>query len=167
MTIELYRVDDRLIHGQVVVGWGQPLGLSFIAVVDDSIAASEWEQELYRMAVPPEVEVAFASVADAAAALARWQTDRRPGLLLSCDIATMCRLVSATERAGARIPAINLGGVHCCAGRVERLSYLYLSPAEEDALRALAARGVAVSARDVPAARAVPLAEVLDSRGSA
>ena len=30
MTIVLNRIDDRLIHGQVVVGWGQPLGVKFI-----------------------------------------------------------------------------------------------------------------------------------------
>ena len=28
MSLALYRIDDRLIHGQVVVGWGQPLDVS-------------------------------------------------------------------------------------------------------------------------------------------
>jgi len=32
VTLELFRIDDRLIHGQVVVGWGQPLGLKFIVL---------------------------------------------------------------------------------------------------------------------------------------
>ena len=32
MTLALYRIDDRLIHGQVVVGWGQPLNASFIVL---------------------------------------------------------------------------------------------------------------------------------------
>ena len=41
MGVELYRIDDRLIHGQVVVGWGQPMGLGFIALVDDEVAASD------------------------------------------------------------------------------------------------------------------------------
>ena len=35
MSIDLYRIDDRLIHGQVVVGWGQALGTGFIVLVDD------------------------------------------------------------------------------------------------------------------------------------
>ena len=35
MSIVLYRIDDRLIHGQVVVGWGQPLDVAFIVLVDD------------------------------------------------------------------------------------------------------------------------------------
>ena len=62
----LCRVDDRLIHGQVVLGWGRPLGLDRIVLVDDEVAANEWEQELYRMAVPAGIEVIFASVAGAA-----------------------------------------------------------------------------------------------------
>ena len=65
MPIELHRIDDRLIHGQVVVGWGQPLELRFLVLVDDEVAASEWEQELYRMGVPPDMRVEFVSVAQA------------------------------------------------------------------------------------------------------
>jgi mannose/fructose/N-acetylgalactosamine-specific phosphotransferase system component IIB len=42
MTLELYRIDDRLIHGQVVVGWGQPLDIGFIVLVDDLVADAEW-----------------------------------------------------------------------------------------------------------------------------
>ena len=40
MPIVLCRVDDRLIHGQVVVGWGQALGINRIVLVDDQVAAS-------------------------------------------------------------------------------------------------------------------------------
>jgi mannose/fructose/N-acetylgalactosamine-specific phosphotransferase system component IIB len=53
MPIVLFRVDERLIHGQVVVGWGGPLHADRIVVVDDAIAGSPWEQELYCLGVPP------------------------------------------------------------------------------------------------------------------
>ena len=72
MAVELMRIDDRLIHGQVVVGWGQPLDIDFIVLVDDEVASSDWEQELYRMGVPPEMEVVFASVDAAARDLPRY-----------------------------------------------------------------------------------------------
>ena len=62
MGIHLYRIDDRLIHGQVVVGWGQPLNIRLLVLVDDLVASSDWEKELYRMAVPPDMEVRFADV---------------------------------------------------------------------------------------------------------
>ena len=107
MTLVLHRIDDRLIHGQVVVGWGQPLNIQFIVLVDDAVAASEWEQELYRMGVPPEMDVYFLNVADAIAALPRYRDDSRNGILLTGDIETMRRLVD-----DGGIPNVNLGGIH-------------------------------------------------------
>lgn len=163
MAIELFRIDDRLIHGQVVVGWGQPLDLGFIILVDDEVAASDWEQELYRMGVPPEMDVYFHSVPDAARALPKYQSDSRPGLLLTGDIDTMASLVGAT---GGAIRSINLGGIHHRSGRTQRLRYVFLTAEEEQALRELARRGIEISAQDVPAARPLPLEEMLAGEGN-
>lgn len=157
MSIALYRIDDRLIHGQVVVGWGQPLELRFIILVDDEVAASEWEQELYRMGVPPEMEVQFTDVTGAHAIFERFAHDVRPGIVLTGDIPTMQRLVVANPS----IRTVNIGGVHHANGRVPRLRYVFLTPGEEQGLRDIAASGVDVTAQDVPGARPVPLDEVL------
>ena len=162
MAIELFRIDDRLIHGQVVVGWGQPLDLTFIVLVDDEVASSEWEQELYRMGVPPEMEVHFHTVDEAAAQLHGYQRDERRGALLTGDIETMARLIDLTRG----ITRVNLGGIHHRTGRTQRLRYVFLAPEEEQALRAMAARGVDVSAQDVPAARPLALHEVLSGEGN-
>ena len=159
MTIVLNRIDDRLIHGQVVVGWGQPLDVKFIVLVDDAVAASDWEQELYRMGVPPEMEVRFHSAADAAPLLDGYRTEGRPGILLTGDIATMRELV---ETGGVR--EVNVGGIHHRAGRTQHLRYVFLTAEEQQALRGLAERGAVVTAQDVPAARAIPLDELLASR---
>src|SRR3712207_6198587 len=99
MAVELMRIDDRLIHGQVVVGWGQPLDIGFIVLVDDEVAASDWEQELYRMGVPPGMDVFFESVDSAAARHATFQGDSRPGIVLTGDVGTMTRLVDRTNGA--------------------------------------------------------------------
>ena len=160
MSVVLYRIDDRLIHGQVVVGWGQPLDIGFIVLVDDEVAGSEWEQELYRMGVPPEMDVYFHSANDAPGALGGYRTDPRPGILLTGDISTMRHLVDA-----GGISEVNVGGIHFRTGRVQRLRYVFLAPDEEEALRALAARGTRVSAQDVPGARPIPLDELLSGVG--
>ena len=158
MAVELMRIDDRLIHGQVVVGWGQPLDIDFIVLVDDEVASSDWEQELYRMGVPPEMEVIFASVDDAARDLTRYEADDRRGIVLTGDIASMRRLIETN----GQVRKVNLGGIHHRAGRVQRLRYVFLSPEEESELRAMATRGLEITAQDVPSARPVPLASVLD-----
>ncbi len=54
-----YRVDERLIHGQVVVGWGSQLRPDRYLVVDQLLATSEWEQELYTLGVPERIGVEF------------------------------------------------------------------------------------------------------------
>lgn len=156
MTLVLYRIDDRLIHGQVVVGWGQPLDIGFIVLVDDEVAASDWEQELYRMGVPPEMDVYFHSASDAIGALPRYRDDPRRGILVAGDIATMHRLVEA-----AGVDTVNLGGIHFRTGRAQRLRYVFLSPQEEQELRAIQASGARVSAQDVPGAHPIPLDELL------
>ena len=158
MGIHLYRIDDRLIHGQVVVGWGQPLNARFLILVDDLVASSDWEKELYRMAVPPEMDIYFADVATAIKDHGRYAADARPGILIAGDIESMYRLAKGVKAIGS----VNLGGIHHRAGRAEKLRYIFLTPAEEQELHALEASGVEVTAQDVPSARAVPLAEVLD-----
>src|SRR2546426_7680476 len=98
MSIALFRIDDRLIHGQVVVGWGQPLHVGFIVLVDDAVRASPVEQELYRMGVPPHIDVIFASLAEAVAQLPEWDADPRPGIVLAGDIATLAALTENCHR---------------------------------------------------------------------
>lgn len=161
MPIELYRIDDRLVHGQVVVGWGQPLDVTYVVLVDDTIATSDWEQELYCMGAPPEMTVSFESVDSAVAHLAAYQSRTGHGILLTGDVDTMRRLV---ERAPS-IRKVNLGGIHHRAGRTARLRYIFLTPDEERELRALAARGVTITAQDVPAATPAPLEQVLAGTG--
>lgn len=156
MTIALARIDDRLVHGQVVVGWGRPLRAAFVAVVDDALAQSEWEQELYRMGAPEDLPLEFVSVAQAASRRAAWEADPRPGIVLLGDIGTATALAAID----VRFQRLNLGGVHHRPGRSERLPYVFLTDEELAALKGLAAKGVEVTAQDVPATRPVPLAEL-------
>lgn len=163
MPIALYRIDDRLIHGQVVVGWGQPLDLGFIVLVDDVVAESEWEQELYRLGVPPSMDVYFASADEAAQEIARYTSDRRTGMLLTGTVATMLTLARTAARP---IPAVNIGGIHHREDRTQKLRYLFLNKTEEQELRELAALGVAVTAQDVPSAASHPLEQLLPEHSS-
>ena len=157
MPVELYRIDDRLIHGQVVVGWGQPLNIQLIVLVDDEVACCDWEQDLYRMGVPPEMEIRFADVATAVRDHASWASDPRPSIVLTGNVSTMHSLLRGVDT----IRAINVGGLHHRAGRTPKLRYVFLTPEEETELREIIASGVKVTAQDVPAARPVPMDEIL------
>lgn len=162
MPIVLIRVDERLIHGQVIVGWGGRLHADRIVVVDDELARSSWEQELYLLGVPPEVKASFADVEQARDSLAEWRASPHRFILLVRNIDTLRALA---EDSLLDDEEVNLGGLHHAAGRERLLPYLFLSREERAALRGLAAAGVRIAARDVPASRAIPLDELL--RGDA
>jgi PTS system mannose-specific IIB component/fructoselysine and glucoselysine-specific PTS system IIB component len=154
MTLVLCRIDDRLIHGQVLVGWGRPLEIGRIVLVDDAVAVSPMEQDLYRMAVTDGAAVEFLAPAQAGPRLAELAAGPERVLVLAGSVEVMAGL--ARFRPGV-IRAINVGGIHDGPGRREYLRYVYLTPAELATLATLAREGVVVTAQDLPDARPVPV----------
>ena len=62
MPVMLFRIDDRLIHGQIVVGWVNALKADSIIVINDAVARNELQKCLLKMAVPPEIKVEIFAV---------------------------------------------------------------------------------------------------------
>lgn len=147
MSIVLLRVDERLIHGQVTVGWGTRLEPARYVVVDDRLAASDWERDLVAVGVPAGAEAEFASVEEARARLAGWLEAEDDLFVLTRDLDHMVRLARGGRLRGVEV---NLGGIHHARGRREVLPYLYLDPEDRDRIRELEREGARVSARDLP-----------------
>lgn len=157
MSLSLVRLDDRLIHGQVVIGWVQALAATHIMVVDDRVHANEWEQEIYRLGVPAGLGVSFESVEDAGTRVAEWLKVPERVIVLIGDVATAVRLCHRCDA----IKKLNLGGVHDGVERHQRLRYVYLTDDEADQLRALRDGGVTIVAQAVPTESPVSLEQVL------
>jgi len=156
--IVLYRVDERLIHGQVTVGWGGRFHPTRYVVVDDGIREREWEQELYRLGTPPEAVAEFASVEEARARLAEWESSSEITFLLTRSVAGMLAIAEGGALQGREV---NLGGVHHSPGRRKVLAYLFLDAAEESALERLREAGATVTAQDLPSSSRIPLVRLL------
>jgi mannose/fructose/N-acetylgalactosamine-specific phosphotransferase system component IIB len=153
MSWLLHRVDDRLIHGQVVVTWSQHLHPKRVWVVDDSCADNAWERDLLS-ACAPDLEVHVVNVAEAIAAYDSEKSAAGGAILLVRDLQTALAMVEG----GAGIERLNVGGLHYVAGKEKINEYVYLDADDRRAARALLARGVKVEVQDVPAARAESLA---------
>lgn len=158
MSVVLYRVDERLIHGQVVIGWGSQLRPQRYAVVDDVLVSSDWEQELYRLGLPEGTEAEFVDVEGAKLRLPEWQQDGVRTVVLTRDVETMLRLAEADLLEGA---AVNLGGIHHAPGRTAVRPYVYLDDADRTRLQRLQELGVKVAARDLPGSVRVGLDTLL------
>lgn len=159
MPLVLLRVDERLIHGQVVLGWGSQLRPDRFIVVDDELAGSGWEQDLYRLGAGT-ADVLFATVAEARARVPEWRAAPERSILLTRGVLPMLRLARGGLLEGQ---SVNLGGLHDGPGRRRVLTYLHLTEEEGRALESLEAEGVSISARDLPDAARVPLKSLLAS----
>lgn len=154
MPLVLLRVDERLIHGQVVVGWGERLRPQRIVVADDALAASTWEQDLYGLGLSSGTVAEFLPIVDARSRLQQWRTGAERVILLLRNVDALRRLAEGGALADAEV---NLGGVHHAPGRKQMLPYLFLSAEEEAMLQAVARTGARISANDLPGSRPVPL----------
>jgi PTS system mannose-specific IIB component len=156
--IALVRVDNRLVHGQVLEAWVPALGLQAILVADDQVAGSPLARAAMGLAIPRKVVFRVAKVAEVAGML-------RPGgtgapaartLLLVRDV----RDAVALHEQGVAIGQLNLGNVHFSAGREQVTPTVYLDATEIEALRRLASAGIEIEGRAVPAEVPVPFATI-------
>jgi len=155
VSLTLVRLDDRLIHGQVVVGWGNALEADRILLIDDKVASLPWERDLYRLGVPSNMQVDFVSLDEAPAALAETVKSNKRVIVVVADVDTLVRVCKSSDV----VRRVNIGGLHEGEGRRRRLRYVFLSDAESESLKMLESHGIEVTARDVPSAKAIPLSE--------
>jgi len=143
VSLRLVRIDDRLIHGQVVAVWLRALGAERIVIVDDATARDEFLREVLTLAAPPGVPVEVLDLASGAARCIELAASPEPVIVL----ARSPRTVLALRRAGVPIEVVYLGGMGAGPGR-RRLHRTISASADELAeLRELEQLGTRVEIR--------------------
>jgi len=155
-VISLVRVDNRLIHGQVVEAWLPELKVSRVAIADDEAARSPLVRAAMGLAVQSAIDVLIQPVAEAA--YAELSTDAKKTLVLVRDLPA---LMAARAR-GLQFNHVNLGNVHFAPGRRQVSPSVFLSQEELERLRELDGAGVEVEARGVPTDRPVSFKEMVE-----
>jgi mannose/fructose/N-acetylgalactosamine-specific phosphotransferase system component IIB len=154
MTLVGFRIDDRLMHGQVVENWVGELRPDLVLVANARAAADPLTRALYAAALPPGVALEVVPVEDATAAAA---AGAARVLLIVGSPADALRLVEA----GLRPAVVTVGGLHHVAGKERLLDFVYVDEEDREALRRLAARGLPLAAQDVPRRQPRDLAALL------
>ena len=150
------RIDDRLIHGQVVEGWVNFLKATCIMVADDHVAASALQKSIMEISVPQGLKVAIGNVEDICAQLRTAAFDTERIILLFSNPADVLRAL----KSGLDCQMLNIGGMHYVQGKRKLMDVLAVDDADLDALREIAARGVKVDIQTVPTQRPMPLDKV-------
>lgn len=158
MSVLLARIDDRLIHGQVTVGWSRHLEPECILLCNDDVSADPWQGKVYASTVPPSISVIVCDRAEAAKLLMVEGGSRT--ILLTSSPADMLDLV----RAGVSLPVVNVGGMHFVKGKAELHEFVWLDQGDLDKLRSLLEAGCRLVAQTVPGSRDIVIgAEALNT----
>lgn len=161
MGIVLARVDDRLIHGQVTVGWVRSHGIDLILVVDDRLAGDAMQQAILRVAAPPGVEVRACRVGEFLEAFGRGMYEGRRTMLLFTGPSVPLTLL----KAGVSFQRLNIGGMRYMPHRRQLTKAVWVSAEEEAELKEIAASGVKVEFRMLPGDAELELHQVLKKEG--
>lgn len=146
MPILLTRIDDRLIHGQVVVGWAQALKSNHIVVIDDDIAVNEMQKFLFRMATPTEIKLSILTIKEAAEIIKKRGFDDDFTILLLKSPENAYKLV----KAGGKLSSINIGGMHFGEGKTQIFDAVFVDDKDIEYIKLLAENGIELEARMVP-----------------
>jgi D-glucosaminate PTS system EIIB component len=156
MALRLVRIDDRLIHGQVVAVWLRAIGADRIVIVDDRTAKDEFLKDLVTLAAPQGVPVEVCTAAEGERRVAELAATSENAFVLMRSPVTALQL----RKAGVPIPVLNVGGMGAGPGRRSLYKTISASDAELQAMRDLEAMGTRVELKIVADDRAVPFSSV-------
>jgi len=160
MPLSLVRIDDRLIHGQVVEGWLPALSARRVLIVSDQAASDPTQAALMQMALPESVSLEICTVRSAPEAVRRAAEGPEPVLVLAPGPAEVLSLLEG----GVALESVNVGGLHYAAGRVALGKALFLGEADLEHLRAIAKRGVRLEGRAVPTDPSEDILEIIQDQ---
>lgn len=158
MSVDLVRIDDRLVHGQVVEGWARALRVERLVVASDDVAADDTQTALYGLAVPQGVELECLGVEEAAKRwkMGAWKQGKT--LLLVAGPQDVLRLLDA----GAPLETVNVGGMHFREGRIQVLKAISVDEDDVKAFRRLCQEGIVMEARPLPLDEPIDLRPYID-----
>lgn len=157
MGIEIVRIDDRLIHGQVIIGWTRSKGIEEVVAVDDKVAKDKFQSQLMKMAVPPGVKSQILTVDDAIAKIGDGSGIKRKTMVVVKGPEALLRLVNS----GLSLSNVNVGIMRSGPNKKQLSNQVFATEEEISAMKELDAKGISLTAQSLPGTPSVNLNSVL------
>jgi len=159
MSIVLIRVDNRLIHGQILEGWMPFTKATMIVVADNLAASNSFQKRVMEIAVPAEVKLKVEGVEDAVLDL---KEDKFHDEKIMVIFSRLQDLVAAVRK-GMFCSSINLGNLIYTSGKRQVTPSIALNDNDVDDLEALLRNGVHIDVRGVPRDKPAKIEKIIDS----
>ena len=156
-NVVLTRIDDRLIHGQVVTGWVKKTDCSRILVIDDQVAKDGFMQRLLKAAAPPKIPVEAKSTEEAS----RWLLEEETAGERIMILVKVPQVIEIMQKAGIIFDEVILGGMASKAGRKKFNKNVSASEEEVECMKRIMGRGTKILFQLVPDENPVDVAKLV------
>ena len=156
-NVVLTRIDDRLIHGQVVTGWVKKTDCSRILVIDDQVAKDVFMQRLLKAAAPPKIPVEAKSTEEAS----RWLLEEETAGERIMILVKVPQVIEIMQKAGIIFDEVILGGMASKAGRKKFNKNVSAREEEVECVKRIMGRGTKILFQLVPDENPVDVAKLV------
>jgi len=149
VSVRHVRIDNRLVHGQVVVTWLQAERAETIMVANDAIAADEFQKTMLLAVKPPSVNEVILSIDEALAYVKDPAHANEQIFMLVKEPGDAVRL----HRGGLEAKTMNVGNMAFAAGSKRVTRTVFVTDKDIQAFKELHDEGVELTARMMPTDR--------------
>jgi len=149
MSIVLARIDNRLIHGQVLETWVPYTHADCIVVANDEVAGLAFQRLMMEAAVPRGIRVLIGTIDEVARHFSAGELDASRALLLFASSGDALQ----AHQHGVNFTALNLGNMHGGAGKMRLSCTIALDPSDIENLKSLEEAGVRIVSQCIPSDR--------------
>ena len=160
MDFTLVRVDNRLVHGQILEAWLPYTKASYIIVADDAVASDFLHESVIKMAVPREIEVAIYNLEEFSSSHAYSEKNDKKAIVLFSNIDSALK----SYELGFKFRKLNIGNVYSENFSLRCAASIQLSDHDILKVQCLIDFGVSVECRCVPKDKSVDIREFLKGR---
>lgn len=153
------RIDDRLIHGQVMTGWVQFTGATEVVIIDDAVAKDQFSQMVMRSSMPSKIGLKIFSVSDGAQYLQTAPANANEKIFILAK--TPMAFLGLSEQ-GVDLKAVGIGGMGARSDRHVFYRNISASLEEVDTFKKLAGRSVDVFVQVIPDQVRVELKSIIN-----
>ncbi|HHT25189.1 MAG TPA: PTS sugar transporter subunit IIB [Clostridiaceae bacterium] len=154
-NILVARVDDRLIHGQVMTAWVKSYPINHILIIDDELEKNKLLVNVYKAAVPTSIKLSVSNINDGISFL-KGDSPIGENLLILAKVPEVFLLLLEND---IYFEKLVVGGMGAKAGRKKLIRNLSASLDEIECLKKIEKKNVKTIYQMVPADKEIRLAD--------
>ncbi len=142
------RIDNRLIHGQVIERWFPYCKSKYVIVANDELAEDPLRQEIMKLAIPNNIQIFFTKIIDLPTTLSQITKHKKQNsiFVLFAD----CKDARRAFDNGFKFYILNIGNLHYSPGKKQVCDHIFLAKEDILCLKYLKEQGITLDFRCVP-----------------